>query len=654
MRSTTRSTMRKLAGVMGALSLLTSVSVSALPSATAAVVPVKCAASDTTPDDRVFPEPNTSLTYLRFVDFQCGIELLASQYPDLVEITTLQDAEGNGSRSGLPLYDIVLTDETLPEGPKEHLLVMSSIHGNEMAGREGAARVIEDMVDSRFRGADPEIERLLDRFVVHFVFPNPDGWANGDLVGTPGAGTAFTRANDGARDLNRNFPVSGFLRAGNGTLDQPEGRALDALLRRYAGNWSYGTDNHGQSAKPVAASGLQIVGQFDYQKSEQLAIFADGIAEAMATYGVLDVLEVLNNATGGQIKPYEWGTLYDILGYSASGSGIDYFNTPDVVGGTGFATEMTLANIPNVGPVGASAATQFPILNQMWVNSVRAINYTMFRNALNPPEVHFPVGGRTAYVDDPEIVTHGDANGYGPGNEDPPASWTDATSGFRPYAVTRMRFFEDLNDYATSDLDAVRVPDVLSGAVNLGQYDSLVLADDPMPEGDAADRDAWMAALREFAAGGGNLVVTDGAAPILADLFDDLDASHISAAGADVGFADFTDRTLDLNRGLRGVASQTYDVIPIGYPDNAGEAPNWTVDQAAWEAGGGVTAGTNGTGRTIYGERALGDGKVRFLGALLPQPTEDFFHPYGLQNYAVTYTGYTLLENMLEHQRPTA
>jgi hypothetical protein len=34
---------------------------------------------------------------------------------------------------------------------------------------------------------------------------------------------------------------------------------------------------------------------------------------------------------------------------------------------------------------------------------------------------------------------------------------------------------------------------------------------------------------------------------------------------------------------------------------------------------------------------------------LLPQPTEEFFHPYGLQNYAVTYTGYTLLQNMLAY-----
>jgi hypothetical protein len=115
-----------------------------------------------------------------------------------------------------------------------------------------------------------------------------------------------------------------------------------------------------------------------------------------------------------------------------------------------------------------------------------------------------------------------------------------------------------------------------------------------------------------------------------------------------VGYVDFGDRTLPLNAGLRGVASQTYDTVPIGYAFGGEDtAPNWTVSTAAWTAAGGTTAGTQGTGRTVYGEAPLGAGTVRFLGALLPQPTEEHYHPYGLQDYAVTYTGYTLLENML-------
>jgi hypothetical protein len=33
-------------------------------------------------------------------------------------------------------------------------------------------------------------------------------------------------------------------------------------------------------------------------------------------------------------------------------------------------------------------------------------------------------------------------------------------------------------------------------------------------------------------------------------------------------------------------------------------------------------------------------------------PTERFYHPFGLANYAVTYTGYQLVYNALQWTRP--
>jgi hypothetical protein len=651
--------MRRVLGLLAALSLLGTVSASALPVTTATAGPVaaKCEDGDITADGRVFPEPKMSLTFLSLSDFECGVNLLAERYPEKIEVTNL-----GTSAAGHPIYDIVLTNEQIPESEKRHLFVMSSIHGNEHAGREGGARVIEDMVDPALLGGEDWVRQTLDEFVVHVVFSNPDGWVNGDITGRDGAGANYTRQNNSSprRDLNRNFPVVGFLRASNGTLDTPEGQALDTLLQRYADQrdsddpeyrgWYLGTDNHGQGPKAVAASGLQIVGEFDYRKSERLAHFADGINGAMAEYDVLSTLEELNQATGGAIKPYEWGTLYDILGYSASGSGIDYYNTPTSINGTGFATEMTGSN-----QQASNMLTHPGLVNQMWVDSTRAINYTMFKDAIAPPDFTFPVGGRAAYVFDPSTVRHDDVNGMGPGNETVPTNFTGDPdpASFAPYEVTRMRFFADLNKYADNPLDALLVEEILADPSLLAEYDSLVLADRAKPgPGDGA---AWADALRGFVSGGGNLIVTDGAAPILANLFDDLKAEDISRRNANVGYVNFGDRDHALNANLRGVASQTYDVIPIGYPDNAGAAPNWRVDASAWEAGGGDTAGTNNAtaegAKTIYGERPLGDGTVRFLGALLPEPTEDYFHPYGLQNYAVTYTGYTLLENMLAYQR---
>ncbi|MGH2709733.1 MAG: M14 family zinc carboxypeptidase [Actinomycetota bacterium] len=619
--------------------------------------PVKCTPDDITPDGRVFPEPQVSATFLTFSDFQCGIGVLEDLNPDRIDVEIL-----GRSASDHPIYNVKVTNERIPEADKRHLFILNSIHGNEPAGREGAARVIEDMVDARFMANEDFIEETMDRFVVHFTFGNPDGWVNGDFHGHNDAGFVTTRANNGGRDLNRNFPVQGFLRSSNGTLDQTEGRGINELFLRHADTehdvddpanrgWYLGTDNHGQGAKPVAASGLQIVGQFDYQKSERLAHFADGIEGAMSEYGVLDVLQQLNDLTDGAVRPYEWGTLYDILGYSASGSGIDYYNTPGVVDGTGFATEMTASNAPY------NFASHPHLLNQMWVNSVRAINYTMMRDAVDPPAYTFPIGGKAAYVSDPAVVTDSDDNGFGPGNDEIPAQFTgddpevDPDFKFKSYSVTRMRFFEDLNKHASEPLEALRVPDVLEDPSLLDGLDSIVLADNTMPEG--SDRGAWVAVLKDFVEGGGNLIVTDAAAPVIADLVDGIEPTHITMQKSNVGFVDFPDdRSHPLNTGLRGVASQTYDVIPIGLPDGGGAAPNWRVNTAAWTAAGGTTTGTMG-GQTAYGELPVGEGRIRFLGALLPQPSEQYFHPYGLQNYAVTYTGYTLLQNMLRWPTPS-
>jgi hypothetical protein len=596
----------------------------AIAAAPAAGTPVKCAEGDSTPDGRVFTEADASTNFLRIDEFECGTALLEKTYPHLLERRLVGESKG-----GRPLYDVVLTDERVTKA-KQKLLVVSSIHGDEVGGREGAVRVLEDMVDPDLlnNAANPWVAEVMKRYEIHFVFPNPDGWAKGDVIGSYQPGVLATRGNDSGRDLNRQFPVKGWIDFDNAPLAEPEGNVvLDQLFSQ--DDWYLGTDNHGQGPDSYAAAGLQIVGQFDFQKSETLARFADGITESMKTYGVLSDLEDLRASTGQDLGSYHWGTLYDMLGYSASGSMIDYYNTADGLNGTGFATELTVGR--EVNWLAYPAA-----LNQVWVDSIRAINYTMFQHAVDRKDFTFPVATKAAYVYDPAVITDDDANGAGP---------LDAGEEQQPYRVTRMRFFKDLNEYASRPLKRVRVKRVLKGKTKLKKYKSLVLANDAMPEGKRAR--AWFRALRRWVKRGGNLIVTDAAAPGLAKL-GLVPESAISMEEHYVGFVDFGDRSHPLNEGLRGVASQTYDTVPIGYRfGDENSAPNWKVESAAWEADGGTTLGTNGSEQTIYGEKTLGKGRVRFLGALLPDPTEEFDHPYGLQNYAVTYTGYTLLENML-------
>lgn len=609
--------------------------------------PVACDGMPT-PDGRIFPEPLTSLTYLTFSEFECGIALVEEAFPDLVEITTIGTSVG-----GHPIYDVVMTDETIG-GDKPELLVMSSIHGDEIGAREGAARIIEEMAAPDLLGGEDWVQQVLDEFRIHFSFPNPDGWVNGEIVTSDGASVMYTRENDPhdeddplgldllGQDLNRNFPVKGYFAYQDPDYFQPEGEAMAALFEAHD-DWYLGTDNHGQANDEYLAAGLQIVGEFDYQKSEELARFADGISAGMGEYVSTQLFAQLEQEAGEYAGAYHWGTLYDILGYSASGSGIDYYNTPGVINGSGFATELTVGK-----QAGTNQFTHNPVLNQIWVDSIRAINYTMFRQAIDPQEFVFETGGDVAYLFDPKRIRHDDANGVGNDLGDP------GQFGQAPYDVSRMKFFEDLDDHADRPVTAVRIGEVLDGTVDLDRFDTLIVANDALPEG-IDDEEAWWSQLGDWVDGGGNLLLTDAALQALPNLVEGIAADHIQVTESYVGSVEtFTDRGHPLNAGLRGVASQTFDTVPIGYAfgGSNNSAPNWEVDQAAWEAAGGFTAGTHSDGFAIHGELPVGDGRIGILGALLPDPTEEFYHPFGLQNYAVTYTGYTLLHNHLQWDNP--
>ena len=120
---------------------------------------------------------------------------------------------------------------------------------------------------------------------------------------------------------------------------------------------------------------------------------------------------------------------------------------------------------------------------------------------------------------------------------------------------------------------------------------------------------------------------------------------------------------------------QTYEPAALGYfvsPSGSANAscnadicdsPVWTVDSNAWRDAGGTIAGRSyarpgeqgpGGDGVALGELRLGRGTVRIIGALLPQPSERRYHPYGLAAHAITYTGYQVIENALIHRRAAA
>jgi hypothetical protein len=223
-------------------------------------------------------------------------------------------------------------------------------------------------------------------------------------------------------------------------------------------------------------------------------------------------------------------------------------------------------------------------------------------------------------------------------------------------------------------------------------------AADPVPEGETgaytdAEKNAWIAKLKEWVGTGGNLVLTDAALRGLSELTT-IPGHAISRQTVYVGQTAFTvcakftaageceeeKTTLDdplardvAQPGARfnsDMRRQLYEPTPIGYAiqdDETGAGAStsrqFDIDQVEFEKAGGrvVGASTDGAAgpeanaqavptRTMFGEIPTGEGRIRLLGALLPQPSTAYDHQLGLEPYAVTYTGYIVLCNLIDCQ----
>jgi len=184
-----------------------------------------------------------------------------------------------------------------------------------------------------------------------------------------------------------------------------------------------------------------------------------------------------------------------------------------------------------------------------------------------------------------------------------------------------------------------------------------------------AEADSYYARLKAFANGGGNLVLTDGAARALPDLgvgtWEDVRPVAVYAPYVEfnnAGTPTYSD-PLAANVNQPGAAEgpsnrhQTVEPVPLGYAiqdaagNNASTSFTWVIARAPFTTAGGRIAGTIGDAVAL-GELASGPGRIRFVGALLPDPEERYDHPFGLSNYALTYTGWQVFENLAQWHRP--
>ncbi|MGE3608203.1 MAG: M14 family zinc carboxypeptidase [Bacteriovoracaceae bacterium] len=126
--------------------------------------------------------------YPSFTEITKKLMALQAKRPDLFKVFSIGKSVKGRDLWMVKVSDNVNTDEVEPE-----FKFISSMHGDEITGRELTIKLLEEMAEKY--GKDPEITQLINNTEI-YIMPsmNPDG---SDL---------HQRANSNGVDLNRNFP----------------------------------------------------------------------------------------------------------------------------------------------------------------------------------------------------------------------------------------------------------------------------------------------------------------------------------------------------------------------------------------------------------------------------------------------------------------
>lgn len=602
---------------------------------------------------RIIPNAIGSGTFIQYhSEYKPVLAALEALAPGIIEVDELGDMVGRPeltSFGGREMPIVTITDESVTD-PKKQVAISLSVHGNESAGREGGLRYVEDLArwwnddkDHLLYAGDVGIplSGVLAQTEIYIGIINVDGWADGDIDaqkwaagGRPGL---FKRGNDAGADLNRDYPTTGWTKQNQ--LIHPETQGWTALVGSLP-NLTTATDIHGEltSANDAFSDIMYPAGQWDADRlaqEEQFAVNMNRTVERkFAEEGV--ILQTAFDLAGDDrpMKPANFATAYDVVGYDDSGFMGDWFASQGAV-------ELDVENfLSHLVPSNAWA----PLLEQAHIAAVKGNMEATIAEAVITDDVESSLAlGDIAYVFDPVRISR-------PAGEDENA-----------YDASRMDYFDELRASTGATVTKLNTADLATA--DLAAYDSIVLADVAVPtdaEGRTVDRGAYVAALDAFVRDGGQLVLTDGAINFLVDLGlfteDEVDFSRWQA-----GHVDFGDRNHRWEQDLTGVPSQTFYAVPLGYRSSSSirEAPHWGIDSAAWAAKGGVAAGTIGDDADTVnlGELPHGDGSIAIFGAILPtqQPASGMASvnriQWGLADYAMSVAGGTVLHSILGFER---
>jgi len=261
------------------------------------------------------------------------------------------------------------------------------------------------------------------------------------------------------------------------------------------------------------------------------------------------------------------------------------------------------------------------------------------------------------------------------------AAWPDP--GQMAFKATSMRFWKMLRTYSKPKVSKLTIQQILKTRKWQRKYDTIVITNRVYPKiGKKLKK--WVAKHD------GNLVLTDSGLQMLWNGLGMIprivgeEALSVQKVGVYAGYVNFAnlkkpvtyDDPLAKKIDQKGAAEgrscaakqsgivraeacqetdilhrrQTYEPVPLGYSLNEGGSPIWYVLAEAYRKAKGkqrAVATGQAQDEVTVGEIRWHGGRIRFVGALLPDPTKKYYHPYGLADYSLTWAGYQVLQNLV-------
>ena len=338
----------------------------------------------------IFPEPRRSVDYIGFEQLKDGLKELErrcesnqfNEFADRIRVKNVGVSPGHTNDvttredpKGMYVVELTNFDSETDFEDKEKVFFSCSLHGLEMASRETAARVLENVARGSEKDVlegEEKIEPYLDDVVVVMGFTNPDGWvarnpqyeSGWQLLGPGGVPGAplYERGNAEVFDTNRQYPIEGYLDPShfpaqpNDPVSEteetptfvnekvPDAKALVDYFSTYE-NLNYGADLHGGPSFNNFVLGLVSQNQFDtrqlhevYEMCLNIDAVLEEALEIWTTAGELNK-ELLGGFTPGPgnigfvpTEGFDYATIYDTIDYTVSGAFLDWMSHPEPIG----------------------------------------------------------------------------------------------------------------------------------------------------------------------------------------------------------------------------------------------------------------------------------------------------------------------------------